>query len=157
MLSAWGCVSRKICKTCCHNASVWPRWTLYISLVAFCKSRSKCHCGMKIPPLPNKWLIVLLSHFRWREVITGPYESEMTKSIRGWIGGRGPGAPRGVRTRKLITWYWWRTSTLASLRLPSPHLPVLSKVSDTGAWSRCNFLLKWYSETAASHTFEGHS
>lgn len=33
--------------------------------------------------------IVLLSSFHWREVITGPYESEMNESIRGWMEGHG--------------------------------------------------------------------
>lgn len=123
--NAWvPCVRLRVQKNMCCRTPVRPEWKLYISLAAFSENRFDCRRRMKIPLLFNKWLIVLLSHPHWREVITGPYESEMSESIRGWMGGHGPGAPRGARTRKLITWYWWRTSTPTSLSLPLLPLPV---------------------------------
>lgn len=91
------CLSASCIKQCAYMRR-W-KWLLFLScvtsviaiypLAAFSKSATNCHCRKKIPLLPNKCLSLLLSPFHWREVITGPYESEMNKSARGWMGGHG--------------------------------------------------------------------
>lgn len=67
----------------------------------------------------------------------------------------------GVRTHKLITWYWWRTAHLNHhlypSALPPPPVFALTTQASTKVWGRSNFLLKWCSQTAINNTFEGNS
>lgn len=62
----------------------------------------------------------------------------------------------GVRTHKLITWYWWRTLTAISIPPPSPPTSI-HFCPDHIFTGRSNFLLKWCSQTAMNNTFEDNS
>lgn len=129
--------------------------TSIYSLAAFSKSRFNWQCRMKIPLLPNKCLIVLLSLFHWREVITGPYESEMNESKSGWMGGHS----------RRASWEWGRINSspgtdgghqhAISTPLPSPPPPVLAFTTqaNTKVWGRSNFRLKRCSKTVIRNTY----
>lgn len=111
---------------------------------------------MKISPLPNKWLIVLFSlsfqgSLYWS---LWKWNDWKHKGMDGRAWPRGPPRESGHVNSSHGT-------DGGPQHLPHYVCPLhlcrfLSKVSDRGAWSRYNFLLK-YSEAAASHAFAGHS